>query len=440
MATSEWKEVSAGHYSRPMDEIEDAYATIASGGRPLDREHWAITATLKLHFGSPDFVMAVKNAWIALRLTQPALASTNEGTNKVYQILSESEKLAWLNETFKVMDSEINAIQLFAQLRPVARATLYILPKTKELVIRTSHDRIDGIGIVMLLDNLVYHIAFPTTLQLDEEAKKLSPPFKIAASIPDATPAQLMKLGSTMESWLSNLPSIGLAAQTTEQLPSATKIAQIAFSPSQTSQVISQVKAKGFTVTHAVHAAIILATKLHAQIPNADTRKYATFSVFNLRDQCMLPFNSSTHAFSIYHSGWPIIIIPGTFDNTASQLKEFYEARREDPDFLPMVAPLFSMLKGVASTSKPSTPSSEPILSSLGVLEKRLKRQQGSVKVEEFGLALDTLTPQVYVVLWTWKDCLTIRACYNESYHVAESAERFLSLVKQELLMNLSIS
>ncbi|GAB5594001.1 hypothetical protein Unana1_08901 [Umbelopsis nana] len=430
MAPLQWEEIVPGRYERAMDDVESFYAFVASGGFPIGKEQWAITAGVKIELESADLVAIVKQAWTTLRYECPSLATTTEGEKRVYQVANDIELERWLKETFIVDDLTLDAKQLFSELRPVKQATLYLLLQSKEIVLRASHDRIDGIGTILFFDHLLRIMSSPQKIVFGDEAKNLSLPLSIAAHIPDATQTQADKIKDYMNKWVSSFPSIGLEIGNAGQLPGATQVRHVTLSENETANVIAAAKKRGLTPTHVAHAAAIFATRRHGK--HREDTNYLSFGNFNLRARC----DVNKHAVTTYSTGWPLIVVPSDFVNTANQLKEFYVGFLEDQDSLPMLAPFTAELKSVFSTPPPSPPS-EPIISSLGIVDSRLQKTYGSIHVKDFWLAVDMLTPQVEIYVWTWQGKMTFEVCYNEVFHQDTSIEKFLHTLKDILFKEL---
>jgi hypothetical protein len=62
-------------------------------------------------------------------------------------------------------------------------------------------------------------IANPQTVHFGDEAQRLSPPLIVAIPLPKATPEQATKAGQLLVNFGQALPSIGVPAVNTEQLP-----------------------------------------------------------------------------------------------------------------------------------------------------------------------------------------------------------------------------
>lgn len=234
-----------------------------------------------------------------------------------------------------------------------------------------------------------------------------------------------------MNQWASSLPSIGLKIGKADQLPGATKAQRMTLSEYETANVIAAAKKRGLTPTHVAHAAVIFAAKSHGGCEES----YVSTAHFNLRHRCE---QSDKNTVTNYYTPWLLMIVPSDFINTANQLKNFYVGFLADQDSLPMIAPFAAELKLAFSTPPPSPPS-EPIISSLGIIDSRLKNTYGPIHVKDFWMTLDMLSPQVMVYVWTWQGKMTFEACYNEVFHQVASIEEFLQTMKDILFKELEL-
>jgi hypothetical protein len=434
MADLQWKQCASGQYERSMDEIEGFYTFMASQTAALKREQGSITAAFKIAFKSSDITAAAQEAWKTLRYDHPTLASTVEGDKKVYRVADEEELNRWLKTTFIVNDHSATSRELYSTLRPVKQITLHLLLKSHELVLQSPHNRIDGIGCILLFNNLLSILASPRRIEFGDEAKNLSPPLKVAAQLPPATEVQDAKFDAQVQQWLQSFPAVGLAVPSFEKIPGATKIRHFTLSKEETSHVLSARKNHGLTTTHVVHAAAILAAKKHGCHP--DGKKYASFGLFSLREWCDTPFNTGKHANAVYSNVWPCVVTPTNLLDTAKELKTFYTTTKADQDVPAMLGPGLMKLIPIFATTPP-VPPSEPFISSLGHIDSRIQKTYGSIEVQDFWLATNILTAQVMTYIWTFQGQLTVEASYNEEYHTDESIEHFLQMTKAILLEEL---
>jgi hypothetical protein len=95
-------------------------------------------------------------------------------------------------------------------------------------------------------------------------------------------------------------------------------------------------------------------------------------------------------------------------------------------------------------------PSSIPLLSSVGVLDKYLGREFGEPErgpgrgrgrwlIEDVWIAMTMLSAEIVAWLWSWDGEVTLSASWNEAYYTEEEAGRFLALLREELLTGLAV-
>jgi len=90
------------------------------------------------------------------------------------------------------------------------------------------------------------------------------------------------------------------------------------------------------------------------------------------------------------------------------------------------------MKAAMSSDSPKPPPPTEPIISSLGVIDSLLQRQyQGSNKivVKDFWMATNPMTPNFGIHLWTWQGILRYAVSYNETFYSREAVVKFVDLV-----------
>jgi hypothetical protein len=78
--------------------------------------------------------------------------------------------------------------------------------------------------------------------------------------LPKATPEQAAKAGQLLVNFGQALPSVGVPAVKTDQLPANTHRQELCFSKDTTFQIIAAAKRHNMTATYVVHAAVVVAT------------------------------------------------------------------------------------------------------------------------------------------------------------------------------------
>ena len=387
-----------------------------------------------------------------MRYDHPQLACVAFGETKVYEVPDNAALEAWLDETFVVVPESVTKEELLASFRPSALAKLHYLPNKSEIIIHTSHWRIDLVGALSLLQNLFIAIAEPRQVQFSDEGKNLSLGRDEAANYNSCYNVELPALvkergisaaGLVMQ-LIGNLPSIGLPAQNLHGTPGGTRRSEVVLEPGTTSAIVSASKKRDFSVTTALHAALIVALQQVTPVPRSSSSKYTSWGIFNVRPWLKTPFNDSAiHPAAVHIIGLPLALHTSTYANLALQLKHFYK-QRLPPSADSHIAGdvLVSYTNQMADIVGQPAPvdqpvSSEPVLSSMGVVDSYLKPKFGGIQLKDFWIGVETTTPQVTCHLWTWQGKMKLSACYNETFYDDGFIHDFLKRVIDILITEL---
>ncbi|OGM50113.1 hypothetical protein ABOM_001389 [Aspergillus bombycis] len=224
-----WQPVSTNRYDRAFDSLEKFYRGIAE------------VAPVK----------EVRQAWKALRRQYPQIAAVEDepGTRLTDTVPSPEELEAWVHDTFFVEVGN-SATHLYQTLSPSSLFYLYYLPRSCELLFRTPHWRVDGIGLMYLQATFLRILADgPAETQLDgSEAARLAPSLDKAALVPpEVTPALSEAADAELEVLLKGLPGVSIATQR-RILPGTTRRLQCGASRQTTKRIIAACKARRLTV------------------------------------------------------------------------------------------------------------------------------------------------------------------------------------------------
>ena len=447
---SSWKETAPGRFERPFDSIEMFFVALARETAPINTEHYSLNIAAKFQapFSTEDAVRRFKNAWITMRYDHPEIASTLQGDTKVYEVLDAAGLDAWLKETFVVAADDATVENLVASFQPRSLAMVYFLPHSWEILIHTSHWRMDGIGGINFLNNFFAAAAKPRLIKFGDEGRNLTPSRDEAASFITAgighDERQIDQAATDLLAILTdNMPSLGLPSDSSQAvMPQGTRRLEHRLDTKMTSKVVAACKAMNITVTVAVHAAMIQATK---QLASAETvgRKYASWGLFSLRPGLPYPFTeASAHATSVNVMGLPLVVSPSTFAENLAQLRDFYKQplpTSAHSTLAPVMIPYSNKI--VEMTSQPAQadtpPLSEPVLSSLGVMDPYLDAVHGEVEIEGFFLGGEIDTRQIMCHLWSWRGEMALSACFNEAFYergfVRGCLERTFAILLAEL-------
>ena len=439
-----WKETSSGRYERSFDSLERVYRNFSATGVALKREHYAVTAVARLRLGPSigDSANALRQAWKTLRYDYPQIAAYGQEGIYIYEVPSTSAIDSWLRDTFIVEPHTSSATDVQGEAAPDEFAKLHYFPHTSEILFRSSHWRIDGIGLLHLLNHFLELLAYPRSFQFGDEGKNLAISLDEAAGVvSEVTPEMEEAATELLMRYFNNLPTIGLPAKL-DQVPCDSGRCRIILTPQETSAVVAKCKTHGFSVTTAVHAALVCAI---TQYPNPSATQYTSWTSFDLRRHLVPPYNGATNAVSIFHTGVPVTMRPSNFIENAAQLRIIYSQKLTTPgprNILPYLSYYVEKSAGMLIQPPPPgvLPPTEPQLSSLGVLDAFLDSKHGdAVELTDFELGVDTLTSQLVVHVWTLQGKMQLSACYNKSYYLREFVEEFLGHVKHVLLEGLEI-
>ena len=448
---SSWKEIEPGRFERPFDSIEMFFVALARGTAPINREHYSLNIAAKFQapFSLEDAVRRFKKAWITMRYNHPEIASRLQGDTKLYEVPNALDLDVWLQETFVVAADTATVEDLVASFQPQSLATVYFLPHSWEILIHSSHWRMDGIGGIKFLNNFFAAVAKPRPVEFGDEGRNLTPCRDEAASFITAgircDEGQIDQAATDLLATLTdNMPSLGLPTDSKAVMPQGTRRLEHRLNTITTARVVSACRAMNVTVTVSVHSAMIQATQ---QLASAETvgRKYASWGLFSLRPGLPYPFNdTAAHATSANVMGLPLVISPSTFGENIVQLRDFYKQplpTSTKSTLAPIMIPYSNKI--VELVSQPphpdAPPLSEPVLSSLGVMDPYLDGVHGDIEITDFFLGGEIDTRQVMCHLWTWRGEMVLSACYNEAFYEPQSVRGYLTKTYAILLTELGL-
>lgn len=203
-------------------------------------------------------------------------------------------------------------------------------PHTNRVLTHTAHWRTDGIGALQLLNDLFKIVATPNLAEAvypwGEEVTRLAPPIEEAASIPTTpTPANESLCQRYVETFKQAAGPVGIAYTGSPITPPvSTRSSHLVFSPQDTAAVVSICKARGLSVTSAIHASVAAAN--HALAAPKDKEKHYTSTIrFSLRPYLPQPYNTTAYASGLDTTGWmKAVPASASWDETARAYNEEY--------------------------------------------------------------------------------------------------------------------
>lgn len=323
---------------------------------------------------------------------------------------------------------------------------------------------------MQLLDRLLKYASYfyehPSSFELPlpgSESQNLSPPLRVAASIP---PILTLEEQERLQSIISHnaelrqdVELLSVPYTQGQLVPGKHQRTALALSSIDTSNVLQACKELGATVTHAYHASIALMLRdLQPSRPDARTVRYINYCLVNERSNCEAPYSTSNFAASVYHSvsGNSLTLdltIPSIahwsderhpdpqearteFLALVGQVKDFYTSIRDSPANLSLAPAFWSMATPHITNPGSKNPRDTPVpapnaspsvsISSMGNLNKIVAPQHGAFKARNPWVTGEELGTGIGLFLGTWQGRLQLSAAYNEAWHDREEIRGFL--------------
>ena len=344
-----WTSTTPGRWERDVDEAEQFYTSLAKAYEGTGRNFFAMTGFISLSIPLPESTpqaeaeknleSALRKAWTHLRYDHPTIASRvvydadQKKCKKVYHTFSPSYTVQdWLDETFIVVDEGISGLEWCNSDPPVPDFPTLFFIKTGlhdgriggDLVLRSHHDIIDGMGTLLLFHNFLSHTARAHVHQgqnaspgynkyepphFGDEYKNLSPPLCIAAQIPRELDeahkhrmSQIQKYNATLREKNVELACPPFKREH-EGGPGKHQRVAIRLSQEETTSVVAACRELGLSITHAYHAAIPLVVRDQQEKRESERQvRYLNYSLINERGNCVEPYSTSSHPAAVYHS------------------------------------------------------------------------------------------------------------------------------------------
>lgn len=439
-----WEKVSDTRWERPVDGIEGYFVAMAgiTAGLCDGREHYTLHSTVKLEAAASDITPALKNAWKQIRYEQPHIATTVEAMKKVYEVPDERALEEWLSSTF-IVSSASSSGELYTTVKPIKQATLYYIPKSSELVFRAHHHTFDGVGILLFWHSYFKALQSPAQeIKFGDETARLAPTMEtILGYAEQPTQEQSEKATALFMSWAGSIPGIGPVSQLGTAASGRCQNPELVFSTDATKALVAACKAKGITVTAAVHAAYIQAIAKHAD-PQSKLSEYVTASQFNLRSYLPEPYNSSQYAASVYYTPLPYKTgLPASFSDLAKSLTEYYRTSFQgNTEALELKGHFTRVLCGAVQTPEflASPVPKDALVSSLGIGERYLQREYGSgIKIQDLKVGVDVVLGMSMFFFYTFHDKLRLVYSFNDGFEKMEDIQKYLKEVQAILVQEL---
>jgi hypothetical protein len=447
---SGWTQLSPTTFERPIDNLEGFLQFVGGAGQTSsDKQHWHTTTSVKVKTNRENFVDEVKTAWKAMRYNHPCYSAVIINNRWIYNVAEPQELDSWLEETFHVHHENKSARQLFPMNETSTnRAFLHVLPQSQELILHAPHTHVDAIGMVTFFDNMLQYLVDPKPFEFGLEGRNLLQPLSDLASIPRSNPSAKDAWGSHIQNFIAQFPTIRVKNENKGGMATRPTMQWLQFSEKETEDIVSRSRELGITVTAAAQAAVSLAARVHGQVTNTT---HATLAIYDARgyiDNKIHPHRDLVGAYAI---ALPAVfpIVPDSFLETAQAAREVFLSLKQD-DKLRQWHALYTeeFPKVLSAPMPPDFPNAaDLLLSSAGILDKHVhntyqspKGDQPPIELQDLWIALEILSPDIGLEMWTFQGKLCMELIYNEAYHGAESVHLLLELIWDQLVQGLGIN
>lgn len=308
-----WSSTATGAFSRPLDTTENMYRVV-SETTTLNRDQWAITLSLRLSYPSSIEHLSpyLRQAWLVTRLLHPSLAGIVTKTSSQLEKSSATRIVTvgsfredeWLSQTFLIHLPGHTGEALVRDAKYSELPSLHWLPGTRELCFRSSHWRIDGMGMLMLANSYLSSLATLICLGLSARLED------VTARAPAARGSLTPSLDDVLESYKDDdstpesaqlaadeliaryrksIPSINLplSDDRAKASPKSTYRNSVHFDSTTTARILKVCKKRGFSVSAAIQSAVLKVATCYKQHPMA--RSYASYFSTDLRHELSAP-------------------------------------------------------------------------------------------------------------------------------------------------------
>lgn len=446
-----WNRVSEGRFERPLGESEKLLWLVGASTFAFGKDQWHLFTTARLRFGSESSfsdkaVNALRKAWKGLRFDHPSIAVTTDGATLTYDTPDATSLEQWLNETFIVERNVKAAEDVIASIGRCEQAQLHVLPYARQIVLHTAHWRSDGRGLPHLLNELLNVLTHPSShsLRWGEEVSRLSICLEDAAGMVDQVSfADQTRVKEMAIQHLQGAPALTISCLgDANTKPRSPRRCLLTLTTTQTADIISTCKARGLTVTSAVHAAIATSNIARATLASK-AFDYSSSIRRDLRTRLKEPYNSSASA-AAFLVATTIFDLPidGTWSDFAKRFTDEYRGNYDDEMFR-LHRVFYRQLVADLREGHKFKRAVHVGISSIGLVENLLDREYGKgsglVQVEEVGVSTNSYSKGAAVFVFTFRDRLNLYMSYNEAFHGKEDMERFLEEIKETLVKELEI-
>ncbi|KAK6501185.1 hypothetical protein TWF481_009030 [Arthrobotrys musiformis] len=453
-----WQTVE-GTYTRPFDALEKYEYHMSTMPLPpsatfttTNQRAVIVGATL-----SPSVTVGIadiKSAWRRLRYAHPILECSIIPAGFSFTPRSPEEIDKWVDSTVTIIPANFQDIKEYKSKNNVKEisanpprnadsAELYFSPSSNQLFLQLRHEIIDGVGSIMLLNNLLTLLLTPPPQEeIPQETPSLLP--RSVTELTNAAPtdeALIQKNNLLVQNYFSKTP-ISLPLPQSLPNPYESHRFEYTFPASTSKSLLSRCKKEGISITHATTAAAALSI-LKSTGEEAGT--FSTTFPVSLRHTLPHPYNTPKYAASFCITS-PLPTIPLSKStpliSLSKAVKKEYEDWRNDKDAIRYHEPQLQLFEhairaGKTPSNAASSTGATVVVSSLGIIENHLTTQG----VDEFWIGqVQATTPKIVVFLYTFAGRIHLAASYNRHFHEDGFVEGFVRVVVETLGEGLDVA
>ena len=430
------------------------YKAAAHSSEVLKREVVSLVTHVQVRveaWSKTEFVNSIRDAWLRTRYDYPDIATTAEVNGIRTYRTGTSEVQSWLSSTFLVSNQSVQDLRFEAA--PRLFAMLYWLPTSSELVLCSSHWRIDGMGSVLLLRHILDQLVLPLPVSISDfghEQTRLTP--DLFCAFPKSNDRHSAKLisqqGEQRCKEISGIEvdkSFILPQINTGGNPSGHRQIRLQFNASESEEIINACRQQNMSVTAVVHTAYAIALLKHNHHSHG---RYSSSARVQFRPFLQPPYDCpSTNAASMWTAveAMSIFVNATEFISTAKSFSSFYRnllSRIRGDGIGPSLNAMFIYLAD--DPNGLNVLMALPYLTSLGnvdtVLPSSYSAADGSAElsVTDFSFSSTQMGKGVGGFLWTFGGKLTLEVGFNAAYYAESTISSFLDQVRSTLIAELS--
>ncbi|TEA10747.1 hypothetical protein C8034_v008703 [Colletotrichum sidae] len=429
----EWRSASLNHYVREQDTREKLVMRQVKS--VPGHINYYLIFSVKLHHPSSGFdpETRMRQAWAMLRCAQPSVGVVTAGTKVHFTAVDRDGLGVWIADTFFIHPSAESAASLSATIKPNRAMQLHYLPRSKEIILCSSHERVDGLGMIMLLDKICHYFAFPSAPRLAGQADRLSPPLDIAADVGTASPRVWDKARTMLQAWQVNAArSLHIIADRPGPASSTVDTVRLELSTLESASLVSLSKASKVSVNDLMNGLVVMAAKEYAGVTECN---WLGGVISNARKLCKHPYNTAEHACNVCFAAIPAYIehVESALD-FARRIKLQRVAFQKDPEALQLLLPMLAMTGDPTDKVQQSQPRANSRClveySGLGSVDELLRHTHGEVQVEDFWVTVGHCGSSIGVYGYFYRKRLNFTLSYNNGFHSRERMSRLLDTLK----------